>query len=589
MNKKLNTIALATSLASLGFCSLSFGWQTDSSPLFGTGVTNAVDTQQVDTMLPPIVSTAGASVLAEENLPPIVTGKLIRQVSAESPGIPPKELNTFSEGGGLKPLNSIMSKAPNVYRAPAPPKPPVARVAKAAQPAPAKPQGSGSRSGSGTRSVLGEIGQNYADGAYGGSPQQGAQDLSQSSPEGIYGTSQTYSAPNQNGLAPNDFGQGAYADPTSQSAPGFADGTSYFDPNAGAYGTSPVSNCATCGNGLVDGACSNCGPAAGYSDGPVIRDYGTFGSVSAANRYLYIDGLGMTRADGDIENSNFGTLNDFDFTSGVRATFGRRDDSIFGRELGFFALPGVEQEISRNDPLIQTPFLADQGARLTVFTVPVTGASADAFTGATSQTQRKESDLYAVEFNRVNWGWDLIKTFSGFRYISFQDSYNVQSTGTRAQVDAFGNVITNATGNTQFDEVNGDFTLDASNTLVGFQVGGELFYDVGYRWSASGFGKFGLFANFNDYDTNFTNGDFNVSSESDNVTVSSAAELGILAHYQIRTNLRFRAGYNAFFIGNVATTADNIGNSSGLFTGAEANDSDDVFFHGFNFGLEFYR
>ena len=83
------------------------------------------------------------------------------------------------------------------------------------------------------------------------------------------------------------------------------------------------------------------------SDGPVIRDYGTFGSVSAANRYYYIDALVMTRADGDIENSNFGTLNDFDFTSGVRATFGTRDDSIFGREISFFAMPGIEQEISR--------------------------------------------------------------------------------------------------------------------------------------------------------------------------------------------------------------------------------------------------
>ena len=586
MNKKLNTIALATSLASLGFCSLSFGWQTESSSLIGTGVANA---QAVDSALPPIVSAESASVPAAENFPPIVSGKLIRQVSAESSGISTNKLSTFNEGGGLKPLNSIMSpKAPNVYRPPAPPKPatksPVARVARAAQPL--APQGSGTRSGSGPRSVLGEIGQNYADGNYGNSPEQGVlPDVSQSTLDNSYRATETYSAPTQNGVNPNGFGQNAYADPNSAPLPqqgqGFANGTSYFDQNAGATGAPSANNCATCGNGLVDGTCSNCGPGAGFSDGPIIRDYGTFGSVSAANRYLYIDGLGMTRADGDIENSNFGTLNDFDFTSGVRATFGSRSDSIFGREISVFALPGVEQTISRDDPLIATDFAADQGGRLTTFIVPVTGAPADAFSGATSQTQRKESSLYAIEINRVNWGWDLIKSFSGIRFLSFQDSYNVQSTSNRSTFDAAGNFLT--------EEIDGDFTLDASNTLVGAHIGGELFYDVGYRWSASGFGKFGIFANFNDFDTNFNNGNFNVSSESDNVTISTVAELGALVHYQIRTNLRFRAGYQGFFVGNVATTADNLGISNGIFAGAEANDSDDVFFHGFNFGLEIYR
>ena len=588
MNKKLNAIAFATSLASLGFCSLSFGWQMESGSLIGSGVAAANSAQQaVDGTLPPIVS----STAAENNLPPIISGKLIRQVSAESPGIPTKKLSTFSQGGGLKPLNSIMEpKAPNVYRAPAPPKPPVARVAKAAAPVAPSPQGSGSRGGSGARSVLSEIGQNYADGNYGGTPQQGAlPDVTQPTLNDSYQSTETYTPPNPNSNAGN----------LAQPNQGFANGNSYFDQNAATFGAPPAAGCPTCGNNLVNGSCSTCGTngnAGGNGnpivpDGPIIRDYGTFGSVSAANRYVYIDGLAFTRADGDIENSNFGTLNDFDFTGGFRATFGRRQDSISGREISFFGLPGVDQEISQTDPLIQTPFLADTGGRLNAFILPVAGGGtlSDAFTGATAQTQRKESDLYAIEINQVNWGWDLFKTFTGVRYLSFQDSYSVDSTSNRAQVDAFGNVITNATGNTQFEEINGDFTLDASNTLVGAHIGGEVFYDVGYRWSASGFGKFGIFANFSDFDTNFNNDDFNVSSESDNFTVSTVAEIGALVHYQIRTNLRFRAGYQGFFIGNVATTADNLGISTGIFTGGDANDSDDVFFHGFNFGLEIYR
>ena len=137
MNKKLNTIALATTLASLGFCSLSYGWQTNSSSPIGTGVANAYSVQEsLDSVLPPIVSTQSVLAADEANTPPIISGKLIRQVSAESPGLPTDKLSTFSEGGGLKPLTSIMGPtAPNVYRPPAPPKPaaksPAARVARA--------------------------------------------------------------------------------------------------------------------------------------------------------------------------------------------------------------------------------------------------------------------------------------------------------------------------------------------------------------------------------------------------------------------------------------------------------------------------
>ena len=411
--------------------------------------------------------------------------------------------------------------------------------------------------------------------------------------DGSYGASQYDPSGINSGFQQNNYGQPTVADQGFSGPnyvdPNFVNSATYFDQNAAMYGAPAAGGCATCGGGLVDGACSTCGPAAGYSDGPIIRDYGTFGSVSAANRYLYLDALIMTRADGDIANSNFGTLNDFDFTGGLRVTYGTRDDSIFGREISFMALPGVEQEISRTDPLIQQPFRADQGARLSVINLPISGAPSDAFTGATAQTQRKESDLYSVEFNRVNWGWDLIKTFSGLRMVRFDDSYNVTSTGTRAQRDFEGEVVRTPSGNVVFDTVDGSYTLDASNTLLGGQIGGELFYDIGYRWSASGFGKLGLFANFNDFDTNYNNGDFNVSSESDSVTLSTVAELGFLAHYQIRTNLRFRAGYNAMFVGNVASVADNIGGTTGLFTGFEATDSDDVLFHGFSFGLEFFR
>jgi hypothetical protein len=553
MNKKLNTIALATSLASLGFCSLTFGYQTTIDLSSTANV--AIDAPSVASPLPPIVSSAVASDTNRVHSPPIVTGKLIQQASAQSAiGTPAKELKKFTQTGGLKPLNTpdTFPNPPHHYRAPKPnpvasaSEAPVARVAKAV--APVTPQGSGSRS------VLSPAVQDF-------------------------GGSGSRQAPGGSGSRQNGFADvGPSSDGVYSNSPNGIDGTTNLYAGQDA-GVSPSSGgCATCGDGLIDGACSTCGPGAAYADGPVIRDYGTFGSVSAADRYLYVDALVWTRADGDIANSNFGTLNDFDFTGGIRATFGVRDDSIFGREISFLGLPRVDQEISRTDTL----------GRLDVNINPITGPEFngistinDAFFNATAQTQRKESDLYSLEFNRVNWGWDLIKTFRGFRYLRFDDSYSVTSVGSRP--------VGGPIGPPQFEDVNGNFTLDASNTLIGAQIGGELFYDIGYRWSASGFSKFGIFANFSDFDFNYTNADFTADSENDSVTLSTVAELGVLAHYQIRTNLRFRAGYNVLFVGNVSTTSDNIGQSAGLFTGFEATDSDDVLFHGFNFGLEFYR
>ncbi len=608
MNKKLNTIALATSLAGLGFCSLTYGWQTTVDSLDGPGVANHnLVRHSADAMLPPIFTSAQATPQGG-NLPPIVTGKLIKQVSAESPAIQPNSLDVYSGGAGLKPLeplNSVMTpKAPHVYRPPAPlesvvqtpvDQPPVAHTAKAAAPLSPQPaQGSGSRSfqnngsgsrsfprnsalapqGSGTRSSQGSgtrssqgSGTRSSQGSGTRSNLDGAAALPSVVQQPV---SSTYTAP----AAANPNRPAANANPAApnNATPAVGDGTSYFNQNAENFGAPAAhqhGSCATCGNGLVDGACSTCGPGAAYSDGPVIRDYGTFGSVSAASRYLYADALVYTRADGDIANSNFGTLNDFDFTGGLRITYGVRDDSIFGREISFLGLPDVEQEISRTDPL----------GRLSVNITP-NGSTPDAFFNATNQTQRKESDLYALEFNRVNWGWDLIKTFSGIRVLKFDDSYSVASSVQTAAADASAPPVTTTAGN---------FSLDASNLLVGAHIGGELFYDIGYRWSVSGFSKFGLFASFSDFDTNLNNDGFNFSSESDNATVSSVIELGALAHYQLRTNLRFRAGYNALFIGNVASVSDNLSPSAGLFTGPEINDSDDVFFHGFNFGLEFYR
>ena len=320
-----------------------------------------------------------------------------------------------------------------------------------------------------------------------------------------------------------------------------------FDDGGCATCAPVVSNdgaCASCGTGMTDGVCPTCGPGAGYANGPVIEDFCTYGLISAARCYFHAEALVFTRADGDIAGPTVGALNDFDTGGGLRLTFGNKSDSINGRELGVFLLSGIEEDLT----IVNSPFLVED-----------------------LQQQNKESDLYTIEYNRVNYGWDVVKTFVGLKYIRFDDSYRILST------DAF--------------PANNSFaSLDSVNNLFGAHLGGELFYDIGFRWSGSVKGSWGLYANFNDFDS--TNGVADgplLSTESTQGTVSTAAELNFLAHYQIRTDMRFQIGYNLIFVGNVASVADNLVQQVPTLNAVEVTDSDDVFFHGLSFGLEFYR
>ena len=322
-----------------------------------------------------------------------------------------------------------------------------------------------------------------------------------------------------------------------------------FDDGGCATCAPVVSNdgaCASCGTGMTDGVCPTCGPGAGYSNGPVIEDFGTFGLISAARCYLHAEALVFTRADGDITGPAIGSLNDFDSGGGLRLTFGRKSDSINGRELGLFLLSGVEEDST----IANSPFLTED-----------------------FQQQNKESKLYSIEYNRVNFGWDVIKTFAGLKFIRFDDSYRIVST------------------DSTFPANNSFSALDSVNNLFGAHIGGELFYDIGFRWSGSVKGAWCVYANFSDFDS--TNGQGTTgslfSNESNQGTISTAAELNFLAHYQIQTDIRFQIGYNLIFIGNVATVADNLVQQVPTLNGFDVTDSDDALFHGLSFGLEFYR
>jgi hypothetical protein len=245
-----------------------------------------------------------------------------------------------------------------------------------------------------------------------------------------------------------------------------------------------------------------------------------------------------------------------------------------GREISYFGTSNIEATQTVTDDRLRLNALFTAGGGLV-------GGDLSSFFGAETHTQFKDSTLHSIESNRVRWGWDVLKSFVGWRYIYFADDYSLTSTAPRR--DVFNNPIP-GTSET------GQFRIDTNNHLIGGHIGAELFYDIGYRFSISGVSKFGVFANLNKVDFFLENDGFEIiDSEDNSATLSTSYELQLMAHYQLRQTSRLRFGYNAMFLGDVATVSDNFSGFVSPFTGFGATDSDDAFFQGVSFGLEIYR
>ncbi len=325
----------------------------------------------------------------------------------------------------------------------------------------------------------------------------------------------------------------------------------------------PVSSgCASCGN-------SNC-----YDPNTVQAQNGCCGSVANAGYYLFAEAIFWTRADGEVQLSNFFGLSDFNFVGGGRFTLGFRDNATEGRELTYFGTGDLDEAETVNNAAGALQPLFDIDPSLTIPT---------GFINAVTHTQTKETQLHSLEYNRIRWGWDLLKTFIGLRYIYFDDSYSF-----------FG---TNLAG------TNALFTMDSVNNLFGAHTGFELFYDVGYRTSASFTGKFGGYVNSANYDTNLFNfGTQILNQEEDDASIASTMEFNFMSHFQVSPRSRFRLGYDIFLGWGLFTVQNNIprdtfarGFSTGdvdlsPFTGTNLNTNNEpVFFHGPSVGFEIFR
>ncbi len=336
-------------------------------------------------------------------------------------------------------------------------------------------------------------------------------------------------------------------------------------PDCGACAGGGCSDCgvATAVGGAVTSNCNSCGNNGCYNASSVASRAGTSGLVSASRRYLFAEGLYFTRRDGTISNSNFGSLNNFDWNGGLRVTYGAKNDSLRGRELTYMGLLPIEESVTRTDSggRISARFGGFDG---------FTGAETSAFRNAVEQSELKETELHTLEYNAVTYGWDVIKSFAGLRYIYVDDLYQINSVNTLGEI--------------------GNFEMSTVNNLIGPHIGGEIFYDVGYRLSYSLMTKAGAYINFNKIDTRLTNDGSNfINGEDTNVGFSTSLEASILAHYQLSQTARLRVGYNVLWLGEVASVADNFNPLLSPTAASQTNDSDDMLFHGLSFGLEVFR
>ena len=133
--------------------------------------------------------------------------------------------------------------------------------------------------------------------------------------------------------------------------------------------------------------------------------------------------------------------------------------------------------------------------------------------------------------------------------------------------------------------------MKAKNHLIGFQIGSQLFYDVGYRLSYSFLSKVGGYANIGNMKTQLYNGGFQfLNNDSDDASLAGVLELGLQSHYQLRPHARFRLGYNMLWMWGVYTIEDNFPRVLSPATGTDPRTNGGAeLLHGVNFGFEFYR
>jgi hypothetical protein len=296
---------------------------------------------------------------------------------------------------------------------------------------------------------------------------------------------------------------------------------------------------------------------------PTQLPYDGYGTISGASTYLLTDFLYMQRDGGDFSVSYAPQLDGYEFSPGIRLTYGNRWDSIEGYEVGVTLL---ETQTSHTS-------VASPTNSLFSWLQPRNGFDAgnlSSFNNASFHHSFHKGHYHAADFNRVNWNWDVMSTFIGLRYTGIDEMYALHSVGGGGDLGAY--------------------RLRARNHMFGPQVGGSLHYDVGRKLSFSLTAKIAGYANFYQTDTEFANNSVRLLDIQDSrADLAWGTELAFFTHLRLTPRARIRGGWELWFYDQIASSRDQLDGFVSPFSGVAARNGDEALFYGFSLGLEWFR
>ena len=221
-------------------------------------------------------------------------------------------------------------------------------------------------------------------------------------------------------------------------------------------------------------------------------------------------------------------IDEFDWTEGARVTLGCLLNCTNGYELSYVGPFEWERQATlTSNGNLQSLLRPSNG---------YTFDDVDTFFDADVQGLSVRSKLNSIEANYRWWAWDAFSTMLGLRYINLEEEYSFSSSGA------------NGAG-LHFEGVD--------NQMAGIQVGADWMYPMGIRGHSGFRGKAGIYANLAERRSFLINdGSLLVNSGASNTDWAAQFEMGWFANYYVIPQLRLSAGYDFWWMTQMATISE---------------------------------
>jgi hypothetical protein len=325
-----------------------------------------------------------------------------------------------------------------------------------------------------------------------------------------------------------------------------AEGEFAFEPDEGFTAPSP-GVCETCGPTPCGRGCDRCCPKWTIQVDALMLWQGGIPS-----RPLYLDAAtGATVIDAnDLQTP---------VTIDPRYAILYHADDCRSFEVNYFNLSGFEGEIAA--PIVGGPFEMNDLAGLN-------------YAGLDTASARSQAAIKSLEFNLRRRGWGEIDWLTGFRWLEWNQGL--------LMVDTSSIPVPN------MDVID----VETVNNLYGWQWGGDLMlWNSGERLRVNGIAKAGVYYNHQAGQVTRYLRDGaapTIVGDADD-TVAFVGEAGVMGSYAITNWLSLRVGYTFFWLGGVATPADQLAETTvdpTLTPDAKVSPFGSVFLQGVQTGVE---